>query len=98
MMEGGPQMRWGNCLGYLLIRIPMKHQEDPLDHVLVAKKIGDRKKASLEGIFAYWSGALLMGITGPIVRTKTRVMQCYKYLKRMSYFTKQSLLCSMMFE
>jgi hypothetical protein len=98
MMEGGSQMRWGNHLGYLLIQIPMKHQEDPLDHVLAAKKIGDRKKASLEGIFAYWSGALIMKIAGPIVRTTTQVMQCFKYLKRMSYFTKQSHLWSIMCE
>ena len=95
MMEGGSQVRWGNHLGYLLLRIPMKHQEDPLDHVLAAKKIGDRKKASLEGIFSYWSGALLMGITSPTVRTKP---QCYNYSKRMSYFTKQSHLCSIMSE
>jgi len=67
MMEGGSQTQWGNRLGYLIFPIPVKHFSDPLDHVRAAKKIGNRKKASLEGAFTYWSGALLMAITGPVL-------------------------------
>lgn len=67
MMEGGSQHRWGNHMGYLIVNIPLKHQLDPLDYVRAAKKMTDKKKASLEGIFTYVSGAALMNLTGPIV-------------------------------
>lgn len=89
MMEGGSQTRWGNHLGYLLIDIPLKHLEDPLEHVVAAKKIGDRKKTSLEGIFTYWSGAMLMGITGPVVRTKVSCMMfvMLKFMTFVSYIS-----------
>jgi len=65
MMEGGSQKQWGNRLGYLIFPISVKHFSDPLDHVRAAKRTSDRMKASLEGAFTYWSGALLMAMTGP---------------------------------
>jgi hypothetical protein len=68
MMKGGSQTQWGNQLGYLIFPIPVNYFSDPLDHVRAAKKIGNRKKASFEGTFTYWSGALLMAITGPVVK------------------------------
>jgi hypothetical protein len=68
MMEGGSQTQWGNQLGYLIFPIPLKHSSDPLDCVRAAKKTGNQMKASLEATFTYWSGALLMSITGPVVR------------------------------
>ncbi|CAM6016449.1 unnamed protein product [Sphagnum balticum] len=69
MMEGGSQTQWGNQLGYLIFPIPLKHSSDPLDCVRAAKKTGNQMKASLEAAFTYWSGALLMSITGPVVPT-----------------------------
>ncbi|KAG0564973.1 hypothetical protein KC19_8G153300 [Ceratodon purpureus] len=78
MMEGGSQHRWGNRMGYLLMDIPLKYHLDPLDYVRAAKKVTDRKKASLEGIFTYWSGAMLMGLTGPkppLILTRRIVLQ-----------------------
>ncbi|CAM6062056.1 unnamed protein product [Sphagnum tenellum] len=69
MMEGGSQTQWGNQLGYLIFPIPLKHSSDPLDCVRAAKKTGNQMKASLEAAFTYWSGALLMSITGPVLPT-----------------------------
>jgi hypothetical protein len=78
MMDGGSQHRWGNHLGYLIINIPMKQHLDPLDYVRAAKKVTDRKKASLEGVFTYWSGAMLMGLTGPKVSSLYQTQRdCY---------------------
>lgn len=65
MMDGGSQHRWGNHMGYLIMRIPLTYHTDPLDYVRAAKKINDQKKASLEGIYSYISGAMLMNLTGP---------------------------------
>ncbi|XP_024378327.1 wax ester synthase/diacylglycerol acyltransferase 11 [Physcomitrium patens] len=78
MMDGGSQHRWGNHMGYLLIDIPLKHQLDPLENVIAAKKYTDRKKSSLEGIFTYWSGAMLMAFTGPtlpLILTRRVILQ-----------------------
>lgn len=67
MMEGGSQTRWGNRLGYLLFPVSLKYHKDSLEYVREAKRVGDRMKASLEGTFTYWSGALLMRLFGPAV-------------------------------
>ena len=81
MMDGGSQHGWGNHLGYLIINIPLKHHQDSLDYVRAAKKITDRKKASLEGVFTYWSGAMLMGLTGPKVN-----FSCQFLVRLLHYF------------
>jgi hypothetical protein len=67
MMAGGSQVRWGNHMGYLVFPISLKHYSDPLDQVRVAKKVSDSKKASLEGIFTFWSATLLSWLAGPSV-------------------------------
>ena len=81
MMDGGSQQWWGNHLGYLIINIPMKQHLDPLDYVRAAKKVTDRKKASLEGVFTYWSGAMLVGLSGPKVSSLYQTKRdCYSFL------------------
>ena len=64
MLKGGSQMRWGNNVGYVLFPIPLNHHHEPLGYVRAAKKISDKKKASLEAYFTYWAASLLMYITG----------------------------------
>jgi hypothetical protein len=79
MMEGGSQKQWGNRLGYLIFPISVQHFSDPLDHVRAAKRTSDRMKASLEGAFTYWSGALLMAMTGPPVQPPSINIFCFFY-------------------
>ncbi|CAM6025957.1 unnamed protein product [Sphagnum balticum] len=69
MMAGGSQVRWGNHMGYLVLPISLKHYSDPLDQVRAAKKVSDSKKASLEGIFTFWSATLLSWLAGPSLTT-----------------------------
>lgn len=66
MMKGSrSQARWGNHLGYLLIPVPMNDYPTALDYVRAAKRIGDRKKKSLEAPFTYASGSLIIKCFGP---------------------------------
>jgi hypothetical protein len=69
MMAGGSQVRWGNHMAYLVLPISLKHYSDPLDQVRAAKKMSDSKKASLEGLFTFWSATLLSWLAGPSLTT-----------------------------
>ncbi|KAL2629598.1 hypothetical protein R1flu_014284 [Riccia fluitans] len=65
MMSGAAsQARWGNHMGYLLLELPMKQPEDPLELLREAMVIGNRKKSSLEGPFTYASGSATMFLLG----------------------------------
>ncbi|KAG0583745.1 hypothetical protein KC19_3G159800 [Ceratodon purpureus] len=78
MLKGGSQMRWGNNVGYVLFPIPLNHHHEPLGYVRAAKKISDKKKASLEAYFTYWAASLLMYITGaklPAMLTRRVILQ-----------------------
>jgi hypothetical protein len=86
MMEGGSQKQWGNRLGYLIFPISVKHFSDPLDHVRAAKRTSDRMKASLEGAFTYWSGALLMAMTGPPVQPPSINVFCFSLWGSMDFY------------
>jgi hypothetical protein len=56
--------RWGNLIGYIVLpfRIAMFH--DPLEYIRQGKRTVDRKKSSLEAIFTYWSGNLIVKLFG----------------------------------
>lgn len=53
MMESNEKndVKWGNKLGYILLPFHIHGHNDPLEYVIKAKKVADRKKHSLEAIF-----------------------------------------------
>ncbi len=93
MMEGGSQKQWGNRLGYLIFPISVQHFSDPLDHVRAAKRTSDRMKASLEGAFTYWSGALLMAMTGPPVQPPSINIFCFSLWGSMGFYAVIASAC-----
>lgn len=70
MMHGGSQSRWGNQVGYVLLPVPVRVCENPLEYAYEAKSINDKKKLSLGAKFSYRSGAMLMNLTGPELPTR----------------------------
>lgn len=66
MMKSGRSggARWGNNLGYMILRLPMAKQQNPLDYARAATSLTRRKKLSLEAPFTYASGELLMKLAG----------------------------------
>ncbi|KAB8100526.1 hypothetical protein EE612_031082 [Oryza sativa] len=68
--------RWGNLIGYIVLpfRIAMFH--DPLEYIRQGKRTVDRKKSSLEAIFTYWSGNLIVKLFG----IKTAAALCHGML------------------
>jgi len=64
MMEGGKGTRWGNWIGYIILKLPILMYEDPLDYVRKGMEIAERKKNSLEAIFTYTSGSLIVKLLG----------------------------------
>ncbi|KAH9313602.1 hypothetical protein KI387_022229 [Taxus chinensis] len=65
MLKGDPSARWGNDMGFVLLRLCLKKFEDPLDSVRQAKAMIERKKLSLEAIFTYAFAAFVMKFIGP---------------------------------
>lgn len=64
-MAQNPSIRWGNQFG--IVVLPLRYRKtrtNPLDHVTKAKAMLDRKKTSLEAIFSYWIGTLVMSWFG----------------------------------
>lgn len=64
MMKKGSDARWGNRLGYMLLRFPVMMCEDPLEYIRKGKKIIDKKKNSWEPMFTYISGLLTVKLLG----------------------------------
>ncbi|KAJ4962718.1 hypothetical protein NE237_022657 [Protea cynaroides] len=62
--------RWGNQFGYMILPV-YYHREvnDPLQYIMRAKAMIDKKKLSLEAHFSYRVGALVMTLLGPKVAT-----------------------------
>ncbi|PKA53336.1 O-acyltransferase WSD1 [Apostasia shenzhenica] len=56
--------KWGNQLGYILLRFPIMKCENPLNYIRKGKTIADRKKKSLEAIFTYNSAMLIVKFFG----------------------------------
>ncbi|KAJ0024006.1 hypothetical protein Pint_07656 [Pistacia integerrima] len=55
MMKKGSKARWGNKMGYLFYPFTIALRDDPIDCLREAKATMDRKKASLEASFSYFS-------------------------------------------
>ncbi|KAK8960694.1 O-acyltransferase WSD1 [Platanthera guangdongensis] len=64
MMKKGSDARWGNRLGYMLLRFPVMMCEDPLDYIRKGKEVAEKKKNSWEAIFTYTSGLLIVKCLG----------------------------------
>ncbi|XP_078165195.1 wax ester synthase/diacylglycerol acyltransferase 11-like isoform X1 [Carex rostrata] len=65
MMEGGKNnAKYGNLIGYMMLRFPIVIHEDPLDYVRQGKAIAARKKNSLEAVSTYFSGKLILKLFG----------------------------------
>ncbi|CAA6665723.1 unnamed protein product [Spirodela intermedia] len=57
-------MKWGNCLGCVIVPFPVKQCEDPLDYVRMAKAVADRKKHSLESVCTFLGSLLILKAFG----------------------------------
>ncbi|EOA35103.1 hypothetical protein CARUB_v10020217mg [Capsella rubella] len=53
MMAKGSKCRWGNSIGYVLIPLEMKSNDDVFEYVRQSKTMMDRKKHSLEPLFSH---------------------------------------------
>ncbi|KAI7731651.1 hypothetical protein M8C21_020330 [Ambrosia artemisiifolia] len=63
-MKSGTLGRWGNQIGYVLLPFPIGLRSNPLDYVKEAKAVIDRKKVSLEPLFAYFVANLVLKLFG----------------------------------
>lgn len=73
LLKGDPTARWGNNMGFILLRLCLKKFKDPLDSVRHAKAMVERKKTSLEAIFTYAFAAFVMKLMG------TKAAACLDY-------------------
>lgn len=68
MMAKGSKCRWGNSIGYVLIPLEMKSNDDVFEYVRQSKTIMDCKKHSLEPLFSYSLLKLTLEVFGLTVR------------------------------
>ena len=70
MMESGKDngARWGNKIGYMLIPFHLARHDDPVEYVRRATKVARRKKSSMESVFTFWSGYMVLKLFGIKVR------------------------------
>ncbi|PUZ55348.1 hypothetical protein GQ55_5G204700 [Panicum hallii var. hallii] len=66
MMESGKDngARWGNKIGYMLIPFHLARHDDPIEYVRRATKVARRKKSSMESVFTFWSGYMVLKLFG----------------------------------
>ncbi|CAM0914095.1 unnamed protein product [Alopecurus aequalis] len=66
MMESGKDKgaQWGNRLGYMLLPFHIAKHKDPLEYVRKATQVARRKKSSMESIFTFWSGSVILKFFG----------------------------------
>ncbi|KAJ6823161.1 O-acyltransferase WSD1-like [Iris pallida] len=69
LMKGHGGARWGNRIGYTILRIPIAMFEDPVDYIRKGMEVTKRKKNSLEAIFTYASGVLIVKLLGIKIAT-----------------------------
>ncbi|KAJ0817307.1 putative transferase [Helianthus annuus] len=63
-MKSGTLGRWGNQIGYVLLPFAIGLKRNPLDYVKEAKAVIDKKKVSLEPLFAYFVASLVLKLFG----------------------------------
>jgi hypothetical protein len=83
MMESGKDngARWGNKIGYMLIPFHLARHHDPIEYVRRAAKVARRKKSSMESVFTFWSGDMVLKLFGIKVPLPF-CHQCCSALKR----------------
>lgn len=65
MMEGGKNSaKYGNRIGYIILRFPIAIHEDPLDYVRQGSAIAARKKYSLEAVSTYFIAEVILKLFG----------------------------------
>ncbi|KAJ6828546.1 O-acyltransferase WSD1-like [Iris pallida] len=64
LMNGHGGARWGNRIGFTILRLPIAMFEDPVDYIRKGVEVSERKKNSLEAIFTYASGVLIVKLFG----------------------------------
>ncbi|XP_020264097.1 O-acyltransferase WSD1-like [Asparagus officinalis] len=78
MIEGDNSCTtWGNWLGYMIVPIPIMICKDPLDYIRKGIEIAQRKRTSLEAIFTYITGCLIIKILG----IKAAAALCYRVFR-----------------
>lgn len=79
MMDSGKNngAKWGNLIGYIILPFQIAMHDDPLQYIRQGKKAAERKKASLEAAFTYWSGNLVVKLFG----MKAAAALCYGMFK-----------------
>ncbi|CAL5096178.1 unnamed protein product [Urochloa decumbens] len=65
--------KWGNLIGYIILPFHIAMHDDPLEYIRQGKKTAERKKTSLEAVFTYWSGNLIVKLFG----MKAAAALCY---------------------
>ncbi|KAJ1264010.1 hypothetical protein BS78_09G230400 [Paspalum vaginatum] len=65
--------KWGNLIGYIILPFHIAMHNDPLEYIRQGKKTAERKKTSLEAVFTYWSGNLIVKLFG----MKAAAALCY---------------------
>lgn len=72
MMESSKDngARWGNKLGCMLIPFHLAKHDDPIEYVRTATKVARRKKSSMESVFTFWSGDMVLKLFGIKVRCR----------------------------
>ncbi|CAL4974724.1 unnamed protein product [Urochloa decumbens] len=65
--------RWGNKIGYMLIPFHLARHDDPIEYVRRATKVARRKKSSMESVFTFWSGDMVLKLFG----IKAAAALCY---------------------
>ncbi|KAL6610628.1 hypothetical protein ACP70R_040597 [Stipagrostis hirtigluma subsp. patula] len=75
MMDSGRHnnAKWGNLIGYIVLPFHIAMHEDPLEYIRQGKRTAERKKRSLEAVFTYWSGNLIVKLLG----IKAAAALCY---------------------
>lgn len=68
MMAKDSKTRWGNWIGYILVPFTIALQDDPLNYILQAKAMIDRKKLSLEAICTFATAKLIITTFGAKVQ------------------------------
>lgn len=66
-------VKWGNQIGYIVLPFHIVMHDDPLEYIRRGKRTADRKKRSLEAVFTYWSGNLVVKLFG----IKAAAALCY---------------------
>ncbi|KAJ6830520.1 O-acyltransferase WSD1-like [Iris pallida] len=75
LMKGGGA-RWGNRIGYTILRFPVAMFEDPVDYIRKGMEVAERKKNSLEAIFTYASSIVIVKLLG----IKVAAALCHRML------------------